>query len=141
MSYSVEKVTKIYNEAGDWVEVGEDREGMGMVEVRNIGRNLKGERLVTAVAMPQEQAVLVAQAMLVAAHLIVKMPLMNSQTTKVARIWNDTTSEYIEVGEDHDALGLLELRSVCDDGKIGQSVNMSTEQGVCAAQALLALEE
>lgn len=55
----------------------------------------------------------------------------------VARIWNDKTGEYIEIGPDNDGLDLLEIRTYTDDKKLGGSVTFTPEQAKLLATALV----
>lgn len=52
-------------------------------------------------------------------------------------IWNDKTGSRIQVGPDRDALGMIEIRTYCDDGSTGSIVLLDSEQAQLVAQALL----
>lgn len=52
------------------------------------------------------------------------------------QIWNDTTGERIEVGEDSDGLDLLEIRYVSEDGKAGDSIRFQPEHAKHVIEAL-----
>ncbi len=54
-------------------------------------------------------------------------------------IWNDKTGEYIEIGPDRDALGLIEIRSYTNDDKCAARLTFSKEQIKLVAQAILEL--
>jgi len=40
----------------------------------------------------------------------------------VLQVWNDKTGERLEVSPDRDGLGLVEIRSVTDDEKVGARI-------------------
>lgn len=42
-------------------------------------------------------------------------------------IWNDSSGERIEVGEDRDGLDLVEIRSIADDNTCGPSITLPEE--------------
>lgn len=56
-------------------------------------------------------------------------------------IWNDDHGERIEVGEDGDALGLVEIRCVGDDGIIITRITMGPEAVPLLIEALQNLQE
>ena len=62
MSYSTETVIQVWNDKhGERVEVGPDRDGAELVEIRSYTDD---DRLGCSLAMPPEQAILVAYAIL-----------------------------------------------------------------------------
>ena len=62
MSFSVEHIVEVWNdEHGERVEVGCDRDGLDLVEIRSV--NDRGE-IDARLMMPKEQAILVAKAIL-----------------------------------------------------------------------------
>lgn len=64
MKFSLETRREVWNdESGDRIDVGEDRDGLGLVELRSID---KGGRIENSLAMPPDQARLVAEAILLA---------------------------------------------------------------------------
>lgn len=54
-------------------------------------------------------------------------------------IWNDSTSECIEIGPDRDGLDLIEIRAKDDTGKLFSSITMTKEQAVLVTQAIIHL--
>lgn len=54
----------------------------------------------------------------------------------VMQVWNDDTGERIEVGEDRDGLGLLEIRYVSEDGKFGADIRMQPEHAPKLIEAI-----
>ena len=61
---------------------------------------------------------------------------MNYSLETSYQIWNDSTGERIEVSPDRDALGLVEIRSITDDGKPVANVVLNKEQVRLLIQAL-----
>jgi hypothetical protein len=60
--FTLEVLRQIWNDkTGDLVEVGPDRDGLDLVELR---QKIDGGEEVVRISMPSEQATLVAQAML-----------------------------------------------------------------------------
>lgn len=43
------------------------------------------------------------------------------------KVWNDETGESLEVCPDGDGLDLTEIRSITDDGQIGERVTVTRE--------------
>lgn len=62
---------------------------------------------------------------------------MKISTDEVYRIWNDDTGERIEVGEDADALGLVEIRQVNSAGRVEARVTFPADY---VAEIIRALE-
>lgn len=62
---------------------------------------------------------------------------MKTSVVHVMQIWNDDVGERIEVGEDGDGIGMVELRFVSDDGKIGARFTIPDEMLEAVAGALL----
>lgn len=54
----------------------------------------------------------------------------------VIQIWDDDSGSRVEVGEDPDGLGLVEIRAVEDDGKTWARISMPAEQAVEFHKAL-----
>lgn len=54
----------------------------------------------------------------------------------VFQIWDDKHGDRIEVGEDMDALELVEIRYYTDDGDISSRITMPREQARCVHEAL-----
>lgn len=54
----------------------------------------------------------------------------------VQQVWDDKSGERIEIGPDRDALELIEIRHVSNEGKTGQSVVMTKEQAELVYKAL-----
>lgn len=52
------------------------------------------------------------------------------------KIWDDKSGEHIEITEDGDGLGLVEIRSIDPDGTISDIISMERKQ---AEQVLKAL--
>jgi hypothetical protein len=52
------------------------------------------------------------------------------------RIYNDQHGDYIQIGPDADALGLVEIRSYTRDGKLETSMVFAPEQITLLCQAL-----
>lgn len=50
-----------------------------------------------------------------------------TSSVMVMQVWNDQTGERIEVGEDRDGLGMIEIRYVSDDGKTGADIRFQPE--------------
>ncbi len=54
----------------------------------------------------------------------------------VFQIWDDKHGDRIEVGQDMDALDMLEIRQYSDDGRIGQRISMPREQALFVVDAM-----
>lgn len=59
----------------------------------------------------------------------------------VMKIYNDNTGEAIEVGEDKDGLGMVEILYRDDKGKIGDRLSLEPEQIPYIIEALTKVSE
>jgi hypothetical protein len=64
---------------------------------------------------------------------------MGFSTEVLFQIWDDEHGERVEVGEDRDSLGLVEIRSYDSANKCDHRLTMRKEQAVLVAQAMLKL--
>ena len=56
---------------------------------------------------------------------------------RVIRVWDDSSGECLWVGEDGDALGLVEIRRVSPEGKILSRTVLPREHAFALAYALI----
>jgi len=54
----------------------------------------------------------------------------------VLQVWNDDTGERIDVGEDRDGLGLMEIRYVDEKGKVGADIRFLPEHAHLLTEAI-----
>jgi len=66
------------------------------------------------------------------------MTMANHSVVLVTQVWDDSTGERYEIGEDGDGLGLCELRYVRDDGEIGARFTIADDALEMVANALVA---